>query len=80
VLNLRHTLLQGIGFPIESEEKILDDAQNFVIHQIRTLFESTKMVAEAPEIELSKLSTTIKLDLGRWMRQQVASKTEIVEP
>ena len=38
------------------------------------------MVAEAPEIELPELSTTIKLDLGRRMRQQVASKIEIVEP
>ncbi|OCL08825.1 hypothetical protein AOQ84DRAFT_388572, partial [Glonium stellatum] len=80
VLNLRHTLLQSVGFPIESEEKMLDDAQDFVIHQIPTLFESSEMVAEAPEVALSELSTTIKLDLGRWMRQQVASKTEIVEP
>ena len=80
MLNLRHTLLQGIGFPIESEEQILDDAQDFIAHQIPTLFESTKMVAEAPGIEPSQLSTTIKLNLGRWMRQQVASKIEIVEP
>lgn len=79
VINLRHTLLQSMGFPIESEQQTLASAQDFIMQQVPNIFESTPPVGRLIQIHISDLSTTIRLRLGCWIRQQVASKVEAVE-
>ncbi|KAF2176168.1 hypothetical protein K469DRAFT_678997 [Zopfia rhizophila CBS 207.26] len=79
VLNLRSTLLQGTGYSVESEDQMLDDAQDAIQQQIPNLFDMAPLVNQPVDINMANLSSTVRLELSLWLRQQVAANVEIVD-
>jgi mediator of RNA polymerase II transcription subunit 12 len=76
VLNLRNTLLHGIGFTVETEEDQLNAGEDYVASQIPGLFESWSPSEAPEEMDVSELTCSIRLSLGCLLRQQVASKVQ----
>ncbi|KAF2867173.1 hypothetical protein BDV95DRAFT_582708 [Massariosphaeria phaeospora] len=79
IRNLRYTLLRGTAYTAETERLALDDSEETIRQQMPDVFETDTMVdfASAPTIQTP--SATIRLELGAWLRQQVAAQVEMVE-
>lgn len=79
IRNLRSTLLQGSGFSVDAEERLFDETQESIQQHIPNLFDMASLVDNPPEIKIADLSSTIRLELSVWLRQQVAENVEMIE-
>jgi mediator of RNA polymerase II transcription subunit 12 len=79
IRNLRNTLLQGSGFSAAAEERMFNLTQESIKQHIPNLFDMATLVDHPPEINTANLSSTIRLELSVWLRQQVAENVEMVE-
>jgi mediator of RNA polymerase II transcription subunit 12 len=79
VRNLRSTLLRGSPYATEIEERSLDDAEYAMQDQLPNLF-GIGMVDDSPsEVDFSRLTSTVKLELAVILRRQVATSVEMVD-
>ena len=76
VLNLRRILLASVGYSIVEEEATIDTAKRNIAEQIPGFFAGSEPSFQItlPSLELRRLGGTVKWDLGRWVRQAVASR------
>lgn len=76
VLNLRRILLTSVGYSTDEEAAAEDAAKATIAEQLPGLFPTFEPSGQAvpPSLDLIPLSGTAKLDLGRWVRQGIASR------
>lgn len=79
VRNLRYTLLRGTPHSVESEAQALDSAKRSIAQAIPALFGLNRAAVSYQEVRLRGLSPTLQLEVGIWLRQQVAQHTVINE-
>ncbi|KAF2265315.1 hypothetical protein CC78DRAFT_579454 [Lojkania enalia] len=79
VLNLRRTLLRGTNYSAEAEEQLLDEAEWAIQRQVPGLFDMDLFPDHQASVDTRALSTTVKLELGVWLRSQVASNVTIID-
>lgn len=79
VRNLRSTLLRGTVHSAESEQHVLALAKQSVSQTVPALFEIDLATTELPKISIARLSSTVRLELGIWLRQRVAQYAEVSE-
>lgn len=77
VRTLRSTLLRGTTHSAELEQQALERAKVMISQTLPTLFALYTATIKLPEYALDKLSTTVKLELGIWLRGKVASYAEV---
>lgn len=79
VRTLRCTLLRGTAYSAELEEQALDYAKHAMRQKIPVMFGLSEPSANLPEIDVHQLNSTVKLELGIWLRGQVARYAEVNE-
>lgn len=79
VRNLRYTLLRSTEHTTELEEQALNVAKHNLSLAAPVLFGLNFTVPSQSEIKLEDLSSTIRLELGIWLRQRVAQHAEVNE-
>jgi mediator of RNA polymerase II transcription subunit 12 len=79
VRNLRSTLLRGTAHAADLEEQALNFAKHSISRAAPSLFGLNLTVPTQLEVKLEGLSSTIKLEVGIWLRQQVAQHAEVNE-
>ncbi|KNG47429.1 hypothetical protein TW65_05980 [Stemphylium lycopersici] len=77
IRTLRSTLLRGTVHSPELEQRALGYAQHMIAQTLPTLFGLYSATARLNEAELDKLSSTVKFELGIWLRRQVAQYAEV---
>lgn len=77
IRTLRSTLLRGTLHSSELEQRALGYAEHMISQTLPTLFGIYSTTAKLNDEELDKLSSTIKLELGIWLRQHVAQYAEV---
>jgi mediator of RNA polymerase II transcription subunit 12 len=77
VRTLRCTLLRGTPYSAEFEEQILDRSRHSISQTLPALCGLVHPTMDSPKMDVDALSTTVKLELGIWLRQQVARYTEV---
>lgn len=77
VRTLRSTLLRGTAHSAESEQRALTYAKHMIAQTLPTLFGLYSATASVEEVDLDKLSPTVKFELGIWLRRQVAQHAEV---
>ncbi|CAO2657656.1 Nn.00g037820.m01.CDS01 [Neocucurbitaria sp. VM-36] len=79
IRTLRSTLLRGTMHSAEMEEQALEHAEDMISQSLPTLFGLYSTTTSVPKVQAEKLSSTIKLELGIWLRRQVAQFAEVNE-
>ncbi|KAF2477271.1 uncharacterized protein BDR25DRAFT_390811 [Lindgomyces ingoldianus] len=79
ILNLRSTLLHGSAYSTELEDQMICNAQSCIQQRIPDLFDTADYFGPSTEVNLTSVSSTVRLELGIWLRQQVAANVELVE-
>jgi mediator of RNA polymerase II transcription subunit 12 len=79
VRNLRSTLLRGTAHSTDLEEQALNYAKHTISGTAPTLFGFNLTVPSHPDLKLEQLSSTVRLEVGIWLRQQVAQHAEVNE-
>jgi mediator of RNA polymerase II transcription subunit 12 len=79
VRTLRSTLLRGTAHSIEHEEQALIHVKRSISQTVPTLLGLDLMVPSHAELNLGSLSSTIRHEVGIWLRQQVAQHAEVNE-
>jgi mediator of RNA polymerase II transcription subunit 12 len=79
VRNLRSTLLRGTAHSADLEEQALNYAKHSISGAAPALFGFNLTVPSHSDLKLEQLSSTVKLELGIWLRQQVAQHAEVNE-
>jgi mediator of RNA polymerase II transcription subunit 12 len=79
VRNLRSTLLRGTAHTADLEQQALNLAKQTISRAAPTLFGLNLTVPTHLEVLLDGLSSTVKLEVGIWLRQQVAQHAEVNE-
>lgn len=74
---LRSTLLRRTAHSADSEEQMLACAELQISYTLPIMFGIYNTQVQVPDISLDQLSPTIKLELGIWLRSQVASYAEV---
>lgn len=76
VLNLRRNILTSVGYSTDEEKAAGDAAKASIAEQVPGLFPTFEPSSRAvlPSLDLVSLSGTAKWDLGRWVRQGIASR------
>jgi mediator of RNA polymerase II transcription subunit 12 len=77
IRTLRNTLLRGTMHSAELEQRALSYAEHIISQTLPTLFGIYTDTAKPNDVELDKLSSTVKLELGIWLRQHVAQYAEV---
>ncbi|KAI4675485.1 uncharacterized protein J4E88_007518 [Alternaria novae-zelandiae] len=77
IRTLRSTLLRGTLHSAELEQRALGYAEHMISQTLPTLFGIYSTTNKLNDEELDKLSSTIKLELGIWLRQHVAQYAEV---
>jgi mediator of RNA polymerase II transcription subunit 12 len=77
VRNLRSTLLRGTAHSADLEEQALNCAKHNISSTAPSLFGLSFHNPNQPEVELEKLSPTVRLEIGIWLRQRVAQHAEM---
>jgi mediator of RNA polymerase II transcription subunit 12 len=72
VRNLRSTLLRGTAYSADLEERALLSAKRIIIAAIPALFGFGLTASQLGDVKLAHLGSTVQLELGIWLRQQVA--------
>ncbi|XP_014561082.1 hypothetical protein COCVIDRAFT_22785 [Bipolaris victoriae FI3] len=79
IRTLRSTLLRGTVHSAESEQRALTYAKHMMSQTLPSLFGLYNSTTDMNEVELDKLSPTVKFELGIWLRRQVAQYAEVNE-
>jgi mediator of RNA polymerase II transcription subunit 12 len=79
VRTLRSTLLRGTAHSTELEEQALVNAKRSISQAVPAIFGLSLTVPSRIELHFAKLSATIRLEIGIWLRQQVAQHAEVNE-
>lgn len=79
VRTLRSTLLRGTAHSNDKEEKGLAYVKHNISQAVPGLFGLGLTAPSHTELNLGDFSTTIKLEVGIWLRQQVAQHAEVNE-
>jgi len=79
IRNLRYTLLRGTTHSAEYEEQALGLAKQSISQAVPALFGLHLAATGQPEIQVAELSSTVRLELGIWLRQRVAQYAEVNE-
>jgi len=77
IRTLRSTLLRGTMHSAELEQRALGYAEHMISQSLPNLFGLGSAATSLDETELDKLSSTVKLELGIWLRQHVAQYAEV---
>ncbi|KAF1947285.1 hypothetical protein EJ02DRAFT_139344 [Clathrospora elynae] len=77
IRTLRSTLLRGTAHASEMEERARGYAEHMISQTLPALFGLYSTTTRFNEAELDKLSPTVKLELGIWLRQHVAQYAEV---
>ncbi|KAF2819996.1 mediator of RNA polymerase II transcription subunit 12 [Ophiobolus disseminans] len=77
VRNLRCTLLRGTIHSAEVEEQALGLAKRSISQAVPALFGLDLAASGQPETKVADLSSTVRLELGIWLRQRVAQYAEV---
>jgi mediator of RNA polymerase II transcription subunit 12 len=79
VRNLRSTLLRGTTYSADLEERALNSAKRGIAAAIPALFGLGSTASKLGDVKLTHLGPTVQLELGIWLRQQVAQYAEVDE-
>jgi mediator of RNA polymerase II transcription subunit 12 len=79
VRNLRSTLLRGSEHSAELEAQSLDSYKHSITQAAPALFGFNLTAPSHVGVKLGDASTTVKLELGIWLRQHVAQHAEVHE-
>ena len=79
VRTLRATLLRSTAHSADWEDQILSHAKLFISHQMPALCGVGYTGFHQPKFDVSKLGSTARIELGIWLRQQVARYAEVNE-
>ena len=77
VRTLRCTLLRGTAYSAELEEQVLGRSKHSISQTLPALCGLAHTTEEPSKVDVDPLSTTVKLELGIWLRHQVAQHTEV---
>jgi mediator of RNA polymerase II transcription subunit 12 len=77
IRTLRSTLLRGTMHSAELEQRALGYAEHMISQTLPALFGIYGTTTKPNDVELDKLSSTVKLELGIWLRQHVAQYAEV---
>jgi mediator of RNA polymerase II transcription subunit 12 len=72
VRNLRSTLLRGTAYSADLEERALRETKRNIAAAIPALFGLGLTASQLGDVKLAHLGATVQLELGIWLRQQVA--------
>lgn len=79
VRTLRSTLLRGTEHAAELEEQAINRAEHVISQSLPAMFGLYNGSVKVPLISFEQLSPTVKLELGIWLRQEVAQYAEVNE-
>jgi mediator of RNA polymerase II transcription subunit 12 len=79
VRTLRSTLLRGTAHSTDWEDQILSHAKHYISQQMPMLCGVVYSGLNQPELDIGKLGSTARVELGIWLRQQVARYAEVNE-
>jgi mediator of RNA polymerase II transcription subunit 12 len=79
VQNLRCTLLRGTVYTAEAEEQLIITTEDMICQQLPGLFNTDHSVDTHPPPVLGVLGPTVQLEVGAWLRQEVAASMEFME-
>ncbi|PVI06555.1 hypothetical protein DM02DRAFT_638614 [Periconia macrospinosa] len=79
VQNLRNTLLRGTSYSVEMEEQAIEAAETTICHQLPGLFNINHLNSVQPGSAFKEYSSTVRLEVGAWLRQEVAASMEFME-
>lgn len=79
VRTLRATLLRGTSNSADWEQQMLDSAKFAISQQLPTLCGLGNSEYDQPKVDIDKLGSTVKIELGIWLRQQVHQFAEVNE-
>ena len=79
VRTLRATLLRGTAHSADLEEQMLNHAKLAISQQLPILCGMGYSGHDDAKIDIGKLGSTIRIELGIWLRQQVAQYAELNE-
>ena len=79
VCNLRSTLLRGTAHSADLEEQALNLAKHNISLTVPALFGLSFHDSSHVKVELEELTSTVRLEIGIWLRQRVAQHAEVNE-
>lgn len=79
VRTLRSTLLRGTAHSVELEEEAIRGAKQLIAQSLPALFRQFSAPLKPTDTKFEELSPTVRLELGIWLRQQVAQYVEFNE-
>lgn len=79
VQNLRNTLLRSTIYSVEMEEQAIEAAEASICHQLPGLFNISNLENTQSPFAINKLSSTVRLEVGAWLRQEVAASMELMD-
>ncbi|KAH7381682.1 hypothetical protein BKA66DRAFT_418843 [Pyrenochaeta sp. MPI-SDFR-AT-0127] len=79
VRTLRSTLLRGSAHSVELEEQAIRTAKHLISQSLPALFSLCNTTPKYADVRFEELSPTVRLELGIWLRQQVAHYAEVNE-
>jgi mediator of RNA polymerase II transcription subunit 12 len=79
IRTLRATLLRGSAHSADWEDQILSHAKIIISQQMPALCGTGYPALDHPKLDISKLGSTVRIELGIWLRQQVARYAEVNE-
>jgi mediator of RNA polymerase II transcription subunit 12 len=79
IRTLRCTLLRGTPHSAEMEEQALGRAEHMISQSLPGLFGLYNAIKRSSDVKLEELSSSVKLELGIWLRRQVANYAEVNE-
>ncbi|KAF2105834.1 hypothetical protein BDV96DRAFT_607939 [Lophiotrema nucula] len=78
-LNLRAMLLRTAKYSTEKEDRLLEDAEVALQKQLPGLFGVDPAPQHQPTFDTTALNSTLRLELGIWLRAQVDAFVEMVD-
>jgi mediator of RNA polymerase II transcription subunit 12 len=79
VRNLRSTLLRGSAHSAELEAQSLDYHKHSISQAAPAMFGFNLTAPGQARVKLGDTNTTVRLELGIWLRQHVAQHAEVHE-
>jgi mediator of RNA polymerase II transcription subunit 12 len=79
VQNLRRTLLRGTVYSVDAEEHAIAATQDAIRQQLPGLFNTDMSSHGRTAVNVALLSSTVRLEVGVWLREQVVASTELAD-
>ncbi|XPS71130.1 RNA polymerase II mediator complex subunit [Ascochyta lentis] len=79
IRTLRATLLRGTAYSADWEDQSLGHAKLSISQQMPVLCGIGYSTLDHPKLDIGKLGSTVRIELGIWLRQQVAWYAELNE-